>query len=187
MGNVSLNRGNQLMRIKTYIILFVMFLPAVCLAQDLKPYSGSVVVVNADDNIKGKIESYISRELRSLGDIVVVYDRREWILYISALKIKSQSGNKAGIVISSIVLKQFNNKFILDAVRDDVKEFVSKSTSDLIEYHNDWLTLGNTDDLKRMCNSIVARFDTKHIKPERENWQHAKDHLKKYLNKGNKK
>jgi hypothetical protein len=173
MENVSLNRGNNIMRIKTYIILFIMFFPIVCLAQDLKPYSCrvSLYVSAKNDSFKGKIESYISRELRSLGDVTVTDDKPDWVLYILALETYIKGEQKAGVILSTTVLKPFNNKLLLNMVNEKFKEVVSKSTSGILEHRDNWLQIGSPSNLRSICNEIVADFDSQWIKPEREHRQ----------------
>lgn len=172
------------MKIKISFLIIFWFLPILCSAQELQPFSGRVSVsVSANDDIKGKIESYISRELRSLGDIVVTDDNPRWILSIVALESTTKSGYKSGIEISVVILEPFDNSLVISQVNEKSKEFVSTMTSGLHSFSGQWLRVGAPEDLRSICNGIVADFDSQHIKPARDFWQSYIDYQKKQSNK----
>ena len=170
-----------------YLLLFLWLLPIICFAQELQPFSGRVSVsVSANDNIKGKIESYISRELRSLGDIIVTDDNPRWILRIVALESTTKGGYKSGIDISVVILKPFNNDLIISIISqvdEKSKEVVSLLTSNLYSFSDHSLRVGAPEDLRSICSGIVADFDTQHIKPARDFWQKFIDYQKTQENK----
>lgn len=166
------------------LLLVAYLLPLICFAQEIKPFSGRVSVsVSASDNIKGEIESYISRELRSLGDIVVTDDNPRWILSIVALESTTKGGYKSGIELSIVILEPFDNSYLLNQVNETSKELISTMTSGLHSYSGHWLRVGSPEDLRSICNGIVADFDTQHIKPSRELWQKIIDYQKSNANK----
>ncbi|MBO2568535.1 hypothetical protein [Shewanella algae] len=150
--------------------LCVVSSPAV--AEDLQPFSGRVQVsVSASDTIKGKIESYLSRELRSLGDVVVTDDNPRWILSIVALESESKSGYKTGVELSVVILEPFNNQFVVNMVPEKSKDLVSGMTSSLYSYSGHWLRVGAPEDLRSICNGIIADFDSSELKEARDFWQ----------------
>jgi hypothetical protein len=148
----------------------VLFSPAI--AEDLQPFSGRVQVsVSANESIKGKIESYLSRELRSLGDVVVTDDNPRWILSVVALESESKSGYKTGVDLSVVILEPFNNQFFVDMVPEKSKELASSMTSSLYSYSGHWLRVGAPEDLRSICNGIIADFDSSELKEARDFWQ----------------
>ena len=172
------------MRIKSYFIFFIWLFPGVCFAQDLQPFSARVAVgVTADGNIKGQIESYISRELRSLGDIIVTNDHPDWILNIVAMESKTRSGYKSGIVLSIVILEPF--KEYSAAFQVDIKshEMFYKYVTSLHEVSGHGLRTGSSEDLKSICEGIVADFDSKHLKNSRKIWQELIDMARECISK----
>jgi len=144
--------------------------PAV--AEDLQTFSGRVqVLVSASDSIKGKIESYLSRELRSLGDIVVTDDNPRWILSVVALEAESKGGFKTGVDLSVVILESFNNQYVVNVTPEKSKKLVSVMTSSLYSYTGHWLRVGAPEDLRSMCNGIIADFDSSELKKARDIWQ----------------
>jgi hypothetical protein len=165
-GIVSMMKKNVCL----FLILWLM--PIFCFAEDTLIFNGRVSVsVTADNlNVKNEIESNISRELRSLGDIIVTHDQPGWLLSIVAKETTNQRGDKTGYAISTTVLEPFQRKYMLDAVNvdDKTKDLLFKGTANLYYYINQWISLGGPDDLKNMCNSLVAKFDSENLKPSRD-------------------
>jgi len=180
-------RGNHRFRKLIYTIIFIMWvLPSVCWAQDIPPFSGRVqVVVDANENIKAEIESYISRELRSLGDIIVTDDEPRWILDILAIESKKTGDYTTGIVLSIVILEPYNNKFLIEQVNPKYKADALLETMGLSEYTAHSVRTGPTDSLRNICNEVVADFDSKHLKQAREMRQKVINILQK-RNKDNK-
>jgi hypothetical protein len=167
------------MRIKACVaFLLLCSFPIISLAEDLAPFSAKVSVsVTAQDNIKGLIESYIGRELRSLGDIVVSDDNPRWIISILAIEQASRSGQKLGVVMSTAITESFDNGLILDKVSADRKEIVSFLTTGLCHVSGHWINTGATDELRLLCDQTVAQFDSSVIKPARTSYQNYKDFM----------
>ena len=120
------------------------------------PHKFKVYVnVNCDDeNTKSLIQSYIKRELRSLGDVIIIsFDDARYILTIIAVEptYKATGRKTSGIAISST--------------------FLRKTPSD--DFYYPYLML-YTDDIKELeglCKSIVADIDTSNLEPVRELFQ----------------
>ena len=89
------------------ILLICLILMAVT-PQTLSQSSKIYVMVGVSGDAKTLAESYIKRELRSLGDVKLVYtyprDPRKtlplWILEVIALKSHNKAGNHTGYIIS---------------------------------------------------------------------------------------
>jgi hypothetical protein len=160
------------MRIKIGMAFLLCLLPVVCLAQDLQSFSARVSVsVSANEKIKGLIESYISSELRSLSGIVVTDGSPRWVLSIVALEPETKGGFKMGVTLSTVVLEPFDNRYVVSLALPKSKEVVSSFTSGLHRYSDHWIHTGAWQDLKTMCETIVANFDSNHIKPVKASWQ----------------
>ncbi|GAH41599.1 unnamed protein product, partial [marine sediment metagenome] len=57
--------------------------------------------------MKNKIRSYLSRELRSLGDVSIVDEHPDWEISIIALEVR-RSGYKHGVSMSVLILSPFD-------------------------------------------------------------------------------
>jgi len=179
-GTVRAVLGTKTMIRKIFLALFCFCISSSpVVAEDLQPFAGRVqVAVSASDSIKGKIESYLSRELRSLGDIVITDDNPRWILSVVALEAESKGGYKTGVVLSVVILEPFNNQFVVNMVPEKTKELVSGMTSSLFSYSGHWLRMGAPEDLRSICNGIIADFDSIELKSARDLWQKMIDYQK---------
>jgi hypothetical protein len=171
------------MRTKIYMAFLLCLFPVVCLAQVLQPFSARVSVsVSAHEKIKGLIESYIGSELRSVGGIVVTDVSPRWVLSIVALESETKGGLKLGVTLSTVVLEPFDNQYIVSLVSPKSKEAVSSFTSGLHRYSDHWIITGASQNLKTMCEKIVANFDSNHIKPVKDSWQKYIDTMQPKMN-----
>lgn len=167
------------MRMRFATITFALLIPLVCIAGDMPQFSARVSVgVSADENIKGKIESYIARELRSLGDVIVTNDNPNWAIDIVALEAETRSGYKNGVNLSVVITKPFVNTFLVNQLDENYKSWVSAATTGLCRIYAEWLRIGSPEDLRSICNGIVADFDVHFLQPERKSWQEFADFLK---------
>ena len=65
---------------------------------------------NSEESLKNEAESQINRELRSLGDVVVVDSNPDYHLYICTRTLKTQGGEKIGIVFSAVALRSLDSR-----------------------------------------------------------------------------
>jgi len=155
--------------------------------------------IAANEEIKNEVYSYLSRELRSLGDAKLVEDNPDWTIKVIALQIKTKAGYKSGITLSVVITKRLSEQAILkeglEAARQEkllLDELISEPDSrnsesllsmasfwhNRLEYlanlntiHAHWLMVGDTKDLQHLCQGIVADFDAEHLKTDRKMWQ----------------
>lgn len=171
------------MRTRICMAFLLCLFPVVCLAQGLQPFSARVSVsVSAHEKIKGLIESYISSELRSVGGIVVTDVSPRWVLSIVALESETKGGLKLGVTLSTVVLEPFDNQYVVSLASSKSKEAVSSFTSGLHRYSDHWINTGASQDLKSICEQIVANFDSNHIKPVKDSWQKYIDTMQPKMN-----
>jgi hypothetical protein len=171
------------MRAKIGMAFLLCFLSGVCLARDLHPFSARVSVsVFANEKIKGLIKSYISSELRTLGGIVLTDVNPRWVLSIVALESETKGGLKMGVILSTVVLEPFDNRYVVSQVLPKSKEVVSSFTSGLYRYSEHWIHTGALRDLKTMCGTIVANFDSNHIRPVRDSRERYIDNTQPGVN-----
>ena len=129
------------------------------------------VSVTANDDIKGEVESYLKRELRSLGDVEVTDWGYDYVLKVIILEhTYKSSGNKTGqISCAYLGLKKFS---VIDFAWKFPKEYhdtVIETTSYLFHGSDTFVLVINREraELKQLCQQIVAEFDTKLLEPYR--------------------
>ena len=128
-------------------------------------------VSSSDASTKTLAQSYIKRELRSLGDVEVVeFANSDWQIDITVLKARSMSGVHQGYCMGVIYTRRYEvPDYILDSM---LKPSVSAERRKLWfrpveELVGGTLLVGGMDNLKSMCESAVADFDTKVLDPMR--------------------
>ena len=125
-------------------------------AQAPHKFKVHVSVSCADENTKSLIQSYIKRELRSLGDVLIIgRDDAQYILTILVLELTYKAtGKKTGnIAMSSTFLTK------------------ARRSAGLFYYPCIGLNKGSTRDLDRICQEYVADLDTSELEPIRELFQ----------------
>lgn len=192
-ANISL-RGKK--KMKKFFLLFasVLLIAAfISLAvanskkSELRKYSTTVTLkITAEDEIKNQVYSYISRELRALGDVQLLEDNSvwavksntEWVIQIIAMQQENKDRRIIGWVMSSVILKPILRDrdfklFILNkALKGEYDEklwqelFEQLRTSCIVSGHG--IRSGSPEDLQSNCKDIVADFDSECLKESRK-------------------
>lgn len=96
--------------LKYLLILAIAILPFPSFAGDIDNYSiwVSVSVNTNDATTKKKVESFISRELRQLGDVTVTDHHPEYELDVTVIEKKLNDGRTVEYGIAFSVIPHFN-------------------------------------------------------------------------------
>jgi len=140
-------------------------------------YSTTVqVVVSCDDkDLKTKIESYVKRELRSLGDVTIVEEDAEWIISITALYRTTIMDTKVGFAMSTVFVKPFGKCNWYETIHNSLESnentlaiamLESYATQEAGLYRGNILNVGTLERVKSSCEGLVVDFDTGHLEPE---------------------
>ena len=144
-------------------------------------YSTTVkLAISGDDEIRNEVYSYISRELRSLSDVQIVKDKGEWVIQVVALQEQSKTGRTVGVAISSVTLKPLlRDRYVLFILLPQIRASLSDTDyqhllaclleSQYVRGHQ--VYSGSPEDLKTICQKIVANFDANSLKEAREDHQ----------------
>ena len=131
-------------------------------------------VVNAnEEGIKSEVASYLKRELRSLGDVVITEDvwNYDYKLDVIILQPKyKSSGTKAEqISCAYLGIKRFRVSDLTIKLPKEHFDTVFDLTWQLYSYPELFiLEVGRErTELKLLCQEIVAEFDTKLLEPDR--------------------
>ena len=166
---------------------------------EIPEYSTTVKLnITADDEIiKNQLYSYINRELRSLGDVKVVENDPNWTIQIVALQVKNKLQVPTGIAASVVIIKRtyaidglsilFKHVYGINLQEQmkekgvDLEKVLKTLTDNLSDIRGHWLHVGNTDDIQRICQRLVANFDAECLKKEREDHQDFMNLLRQSL------
>ena len=127
------------------------------------------LVLTADEDISAKISSFIKGEFRSLGDVKIDETAPKWEIHIIATKVRTTQKIVMGIVFSVVVVQVFDSDSLLEHVYPDRRLLVRIKILNLKKiFKNQSVYMGTEDDLKRICEDIVANFDSNQLEPIRK-------------------
>lgn len=195
----EIQRGRRFMRKRdifiSFIVLCFVFACYVGLfaqekQENQKPikYSTKIKInISANDKIKGELTSYLTRELRELNDVTIVDKKADWVLEILGIDLETKNGYKNGFCISVIILKPFGNGDLIVAFLQDTtiertqwsnlaKAVYSINTNtdvflNAYSFCGSWIRTGAPDEMKKVCQGVIADFDSEYLEPERKQWQ----------------
>lgn len=164
------------------VAAFVLTGPAVSGQTEQLRFSARVqlVVQTKDAAMKSEATSYINRELRSLGDVIVTDNTPQYLIDVLPMeRVRVDGAPMGSIALSVLVTQPLEEHWVGTALR----RFLEKKEWD--SFMNDWgnakvvlnhmgLT-GPKDQLRSLCETLVAAFDSEVLEPERKIWQEALD------------
>lgn len=174
---------------KVLTIAFSLYiLSSLCLAQNsANKFSCRIAVeVEAKGQLQEQVSSYVNRELRGLGDVLLVEDKPTIRVKILAIKNTSaDSGQHLGYTLSLVVTRLLD----IESLKTIIAGQVKKDDFSLIENYLDerytliehYLTVGGPNSLKNLCEEIVTQLDVSAIEIERKDWQKRQEAIQKYL------
>ena len=131
-------------------------------------------VVNAnEEGIKSEVASYLKRELRSLGDVVITEDVWNYDYKLDVIilhpKYKSSGTKAEQISCAYLGIKRFRVSDLTIKLPKEHFDTVFDLTWQLYSYPELFiLEVGRErTELKLLCQEIVAEFDTKLLEPDR--------------------
>ena len=129
------------------------------------------VYVQVSGDLKTEAESYLKRELRSLGDVEIMDLSGVYELKVINLESKyKSSGTKTGQVdFACMGIKRFNPFDLSSQLPKKHFDTVFDATSNLYYFPEMYVLRINEErtELKQVCQEIVAGFDTKVLEPDR--------------------
>jgi len=165
------------------VIIFVMSVTSLSFAQTDSIFVK--VTINASESIQAEVESYIKRELRTVGDVTIVdearllkrIDRPSMFesLSICMLPINNKAGNMTGYVASilySIYFDIYNDssdKIKRKIEMDERYRFMERFPSHSVSIYD--------TNLKAFCQKIVADFDTEVLEKDRKISQQIREFI----------
>jgi hypothetical protein len=136
----------------------------------------SVRIETRDDELGNLVNSYVSRELRSLKDVTINESPYStFVIRCGGLSVE-MNGTKLGYAVSLVVtsnrmpLKNIaENKDILNAIDKSFDAQAALRAWCLVtqQFEGQSVFVCSADQLKEHCESFVANFDTKYLNPLR--------------------
>jgi len=165
-----------------YLMMIVILLFTSTLYCQMEGNFRVYINVIGDDSIKDNIYSYLSRDLRTLGDIVLTEDEYDYELCVIGLVAENKIGNEIGIVLSIVVNQKFDNKYFAENIfkNSDNKNLFLSITGALYHEPKHYLYLTSTDGLKSLCSDFIVTFDVDTLQYVRDLRQKIKDIFNEY-------
>jgi hypothetical protein len=149
------------------------------------------VYIRGEEDLNGLIENYISKELRSLGNVIVTYSKLDCAIDIVAKELTNGSANaKSGYALSVTIIDRFDCSPITRAIKEldalitniiaqpivtkqleelsDELVGIAMSTAKVKSYHNSFLYTRSAGQLRELCFEIVADFNSEYLKEKRK-------------------
>jgi len=178
------------------IIVFLLLCPSLVLAEEesIPNFKVRIKIDCTGEDLKQTTESYLSRELRSLGDVTIVDTGEDCMIEVVLLENTITSGEKIGPILSVAYLEPTDAKVFLSVLNgladlhtlvvsypytEQINEVVDRlsalvlkmneSTHTLGDYSIDQhlLYTGGTNDLRNRCEKIIVDFDNNYLKEKR--------------------
>jgi len=177
-------RSTVLRRAILLTILIFSFVFGAGLPEEIQPRVS--VKVKADEGVAGRIESYVKRELRKLGDVIVTDSTPDWEILILAIEMKTED-IKLGVAMSIVILQHYRDNIALhvlekEKVDSNLIDYIKADYRRLSMFKKQVLRFSTYDGLEETCEDIVANFDTEYLEPGRQAYFDVLDILKKYEN-----
>jgi len=142
------------------------------------------VSLSVSGDSKDEIYSYMARELRSLNDVLVSENEARFELHVVAIFPQYTTGVKTGgISIATTILDNYA-KFFVSAIvsaafkdKPELKKLADNSIQHLTTFTNIWINTGSLKEMKRVCESIIAQFDTQYLENVRKNIQKIRENI----------
>ncbi len=149
------------------------------------------VYVRGEEKLNGAIEDYVSKELKSLGNIVVTFYQLDCAIDIVARKLNDGNNNGKGSYALSATIVDRVNSFPITRVIEELDTIVPKikaqpivikrlkelskelvgialNTAKIKSYQNGFLHIGSVGQLRELCSNIVDDFNKEYLKEKRK-------------------
>ena len=168
---------------RLFLLLFLAAFATAPVRAAEKVNYGVRLKVAASENIRGVVTSYLSRELRRLGDIDIVEDSPWFTLSIIAVAASNRAGTQTGYAFSvvverSIPYRKMRDEFakLLDGNMMKVMDVSFDNAARIVSH---FVELGGVDELENLCKKIIADIDGNQFEEQRKVSQQLLEIMKK--------
>lgn len=145
------------------------------------------------ENIKGSIESYMGRELESLGDVILTDIKPEWEINVMATEITTDNSDNKIIACTAVIFETLNMKKLdslidtyLSKLRGIDSSAIDKFYTEIAKLVNEYkrmsehlFFLADTIHIRRLCSEVIANFDEKCLRQKREFYKLEQEAIRK--------
>lgn len=130
-----------------------------------------------NDALRSQITSFLSRELRSLGDVDITDQDPSFKILIVAIAARLKGGYEVGYAFSVIITSPLGDWSwaLSKELTPEGKMAISKILGEHESLEDHQLLVGGFSDLRQSLTEIIASFDAKKLEPRRRLWQQLKD------------
>ncbi len=165
-------------RLVLLLILLCWWFPQACFGQSNTKWHTTVQVkYAAPDLFVSQIRSYVSREIRALGDVDETETNPEFVVKITALELKTAVGTHNGYAVHVTVLRPIERFLdllhLLNVFRSDQQASFDKLFAGYVLVENeDLYSCGGVDNLDTLAKRIVAEsVDGDVLELRRKQWR----------------
>lgn len=159
-----------------FSVFFLLFFTVSVCAQERPNRIAVSVSIGAGDPLHDQVASYIKRELRAMKDVIVTDDQPRYTLMVTVMP--AMFGNTTRGVFLSVTFLASLNANGLYALCPEInsidRAIVAARTKGVLLYIQQSCQTGSLEDLKAMCERVVASFDTYALEPYRQREQRQK-------------
>jgi hypothetical protein len=167
--NYVTTRGGNMSIKRIILVVLILITPSLLFAQiGYKPKLRVILSITADEEFHGLISSFLNRELRALHDVEIDEVDPQFEIFILARKITDTQKSVLGVIFSVVMFERFNNEALYDMYQPEKKVVADFLTSDLRKFKGQYVHTGSQKDIRRICESIIADFDSYVLEPQRK-------------------
>ncbi len=149
------------------------------------------VYVRGEEKLNGAIEDYVSKELKSLGNIVVTFSQLDCAVDIVVRKLNDGNSKEKSSYALSVTIVDRVDSFPITRVIEELDTIVPKikaqpivikrlkelskelvgialNTAKIKSYQNGFLYIGSVGQLREQCSNIVDDFNKEYLKEKRK-------------------
>lgn len=161
-----------------FVLVGILILPSLAFSAENALEFRVLLQVKGDESIESRIKSYLSRELRALGDVIQSKDNYKYDITVLGAKLENKGGDGVGVVISVNILTKFNNQHFSYMFKEEFAKDCITLTNGLYYYPKHWVRVGSDHDLQSICRGIIADFNSQILQKQRDELQEYIDLLK---------
>jgi hypothetical protein len=151
-----------------FVLVGILSLPNLAFSADNALEFRVRLDVHCDENIANRVETYLSEELRSLGDVIQSGYNYRYDISVVGGKLKNTGEDGVGVVLSVNIHTKFDNQHLSYLFKDEFMKDGIALTNSLYYYPKHWVRSGSVHDLQSICRRIIADFDNQILKKQRD-------------------
>ena len=123
---------------------------------------------------KNTVYSYLTRELRSLNDVVIEDKGGRYKLIFVVLEPHYETGEgTGGIIIATAILDNYDKNIlrimvVMNVEEKEIEEMMVSSMDSLTSIRTLFVNSGSKDDLKEICEGIITKIDIEYLEESRK-------------------